>query len=56
VDKSRSHEEAVKTSGSGLGLSIAKWIVEAHQGTIAIESTVGKGVTVKVRLPQAERI
>jgi len=37
--------------GSGLGLSIARWIVEAHKGTIAVESEVGKGTTFTVRLP-----
>ncbi len=37
--------------GSGLGLSIAQWIVNAHGGTIQIESIPGKLTTVKVRLP-----
>ncbi len=37
--------------GSGLGLSIARWIVEAHKGTIAVESEVGKGTVFTVRLP-----
>ncbi len=38
-------------SGSGLGLSIVKQIVENHKGNVAIESTLGKGTTVVVRLP-----
>ena len=37
--------------GSGLGLSIARWIVDAHKGTIAVVSEVGKGTTFTVRLP-----
>ena len=37
--------------GSGLGLSIARELIEAHGGTIAISSLVDKGTTVSVRLP-----
>ena len=38
-------------SGSGLGLPIAKWIAEAHNGTISIESVLGQGTTVTIDLP-----
>jgi signal transduction histidine kinase len=37
--------------GAGLGLSIARWIVERHQGKIDIRSELGKGATLTVRLP-----
>ncbi len=37
--------------GSGLGLSIVRWIVEAHKGKVTVESVVGKGSTFTVRLP-----
>jgi len=40
-----------EVDGCGLGLSIAKWIVSAHKGTIQIESAPGKLTTVTVRLP-----
>ena len=47
ADKARSREEG----GAGLGLSIAKWIIEAHRGSIDVESEPGKGSTFRVRVP-----
>jgi heavy metal sensor kinase len=47
ADKARSREQG----GAGLGLSIAKWIVEMHHGTIGVESEIGKGSTFWVRVP-----
>jgi signal transduction histidine kinase len=37
--------------GTGLGLTIAKAIVERHDGSIEVESTAGQGTTMRVRLP-----
>jgi signal transduction histidine kinase len=37
--------------GSGLGLSIVQWIVQAHCGEIRVKSTIGAGSLFEVRLP-----
>jgi signal transduction histidine kinase len=42
------------TPGFGLGLSIARTLVEAQNGTLSIESEVGKSSTFTVLLPAAE--
>lgn len=42
-----------KGSGSGLGLTIAKRIVEAHRGSITASSVVGQGATLTICLPLA---
>ena len=47
-------ESTRAVEGSGLGLSIARRIVELHGGHIAVESAVGKGTTFSVRLPLTE--
>jgi len=45
VDRSRASQ------GSGLGLSLCQWIVEAHGGRILVESAVGRGSRFTVLLP-----
>jgi two-component system NtrC family sensor kinase len=40
-----------KERGTGLGLAITRQIIEHHHGEITIESTPGKGTTVRVTLP-----
>ncbi len=52
VDKAR----ARASGGSGLGLSIAKEIVDKHQGTIAVDSQWGEGTTMIIRLPVEKRL
>jgi heavy metal sensor kinase len=47
VDKARSRAEG----GSGLGLPIVKWIAEAHQGSVSLESAPDRGASFTVSLP-----
>ncbi len=48
VDKSRSR----KFGGTGLGLSIVKHIVKLHNGDISVQSAIGQGTTIIVKLPK----
>lgn len=51
VDTARTHQDGT----FGLGLSIARWIVEAHGGTITAESHPEQGTVFTVRLPLCHR-
>ncbi|MFZ5969819.1 MAG: ATP-binding protein [Bacillota bacterium] len=46
-DKSRTKE----SGGHGLGLTIAKWVIDRHQGTIDVHSAVQKGTKITIYLP-----
>jgi D-alanine transaminase len=46
---------STRSGGTGLGLPTARKIIEAHGGSITVESEVGKGTRFTIRLPVAER-
>jgi K+-sensing histidine kinase KdpD len=50
----REHES--KTGGTGLGLSISKQIIQGHNGSIEVKSTVGAGTVFTLRLPRVPKI
>lgn len=50
----QSNRETNEQQGAGIGLPIARGIVEAHRGSIALESAPGRGTEVTFRLPLAD--
>jgi two-component system, OmpR family, sensor kinase len=44
-------ERARETGGAGLGMSIVRALVQAHHGTVTLDTAPGRGLTVRVRLP-----
>ena len=50
ADQARSGE----VPGSGLGLSIARWVVDSHEGAMEVSSRLGQGSLFRVRLPLAK--
>ena len=51
---SRVATDAAKVQGTGIGLSISKQLVEAMDGTIAVDGTLGSGSRFRVELPEAQ--
>jgi len=46
-----SYKKVAESAGTGLGLFISKQIIEAHQGSITVESEADKGSTFTFTLP-----
>lgn len=44
----------MREGGTGLGLALVQRIVQAHQGTVAVHSEMGRGTTFRVELPAAQ--
>jgi heavy metal sensor kinase len=53
-DKARSRSEGVNGSGAGLGLAIARWIAEAHEGSLELVRSDEIGTTFLVTLPTSD--
>jgi signal transduction histidine kinase len=49
------HPETRKVIGTGLGLAIVRGIIEAHRGSVEVESEPGRGTTFRVLLPALPR-
>jgi two-component system sensor histidine kinase CiaH len=50
-DKARTMSE-----GAGLGLSIASWIIDKHQGKVKVYSQLGKGTTFEITFPKNQKL
>lgn len=55
ADKARSRSESGETGGAGLGLSIARWIAEAHHGSLVLARSEASGSTFIASLPASQR-
>jgi signal transduction histidine kinase len=55
VDKARARTENGRGSGAGLGLAIARWVAEAHQGSLTLKRSNHTGSTFMIKLPMNGR-
>ncbi|GCE24243.1 sensor histidine kinase [Dictyobacter kobayashii] len=55
ADQARTHQQPINgvndSMGSGLGLSIARWIAQEHGGSIQVQSSPGQGASFEISLP-----
>lgn len=45
------NDATIKVKGTGLGLYLSKYFIEAHKGTISVESALGQGTQFNIKLP-----
>jgi signal transduction histidine kinase len=55
LDRIYERDFTTKAAGSGIGLHVARVLVELHGGVIRVESEEGRGTLVEVRLPVLPR-
>ncbi len=56
LDKKRTKNGTAGEQGTGMGLILCKELISKHQGSIAVESQVGKGTTFSITLPLSEEL
>nr|WP_270584778.1 HAMP domain-containing sensor histidine kinase [Bacillus smithii] len=51
----QSDKARTKSDGAGLGLSIAKWIIEKHNGKVKVDSQLGEGTRFEITFPKQSK-